>query len=220
MQALLIAVFCVVGAEQPPYGVAGPQEEAIVDPSQAAPVPGPAAAGPENPMGQGPHGYQQGPPRDPQEGCDRHSFFGCIAAWFEPMPQTCYSPRYGCYPGNGRDIQRYPAFHGYYYRRGYNYRTLYEYPWYAQPHDPLAYLPRNRPDPGPAGHDELIPGGPEVVPTPPGESPHSGGRSWRLDADPGQSPSRATATDRSSPNRLPAEAETYRGAWPEAVRTF
>ena len=59
--------------------------------------------------------------------------------WCGPMPQTCYGPRYGCYPGNGRDIHRYPAFHGYYYRRPYNYRHYFDYPWHAQPHEPLGY---------------------------------------------------------------------------------
>jgi hypothetical protein len=53
------------------------------------------------------------------------------------MPQTCYSPHFGCYPGNGRDIHRYPAFHGYYYRQAYNYRPLFEYPWQAGLHEPL-----------------------------------------------------------------------------------
>lgn len=54
------------------------------------------------------------------------------------MPQTCYSPRYGCYPGNGRCIHRYPAFHGVYYRRPYNYRNLFDYPWHAQLHEPTS----------------------------------------------------------------------------------
>ena len=54
------------------------------------------------------------------------------------MPQTCYSPRYGCYPGNGRCIHRYPAFHGTYYRRPYNYRNLFDYPWHAQLHEPTS----------------------------------------------------------------------------------
>jgi len=60
--------------------------------------------------------------------------------WFGPMPQTCYQPRFGCYPGNARDIHRYPAFHGYYYRQPYNYRHYFEYPWHAQPHEPLGYF--------------------------------------------------------------------------------
>lgn len=60
--------------------------------------------------------------------------------WFGPMPQTCYQPRFGCYPGNARDIHRYPAFHGYYYRQPYNYRHYFEYPWHALPHEPVAYF--------------------------------------------------------------------------------
>lgn len=62
-----------------------------------------------------------------------------LCDWFGPMPQTCYEPRYGCYPGNARFTNRYPAFHGYYYRAPYNYRHLYEYPWHAAPHHPLPF---------------------------------------------------------------------------------
>jgi len=58
-------------------------------------------------------------------------------AWWDPMPQTCYAPHYGCYPGNNRDIHRYPAFHGNYYRQAYNYRPLFEYPWQACMQEPL-----------------------------------------------------------------------------------
>jgi hypothetical protein len=83
----------------------------------------------------GPYRYE--PPRDPHDSdgliC---GFFKYCRAWFEPMPQTCYSPHFGCYPGNGRDIYRYPAFHGYYYRQAYNYRPLFEYPWQAGMHEP------------------------------------------------------------------------------------
>lgn len=61
---------------------------------------------------------------------------GPLVDWFGPMPQTCYQPRFGCYPGNPRTIHRYPAFHGYYYRAPYNYRHLFEYPWHAQPYEP------------------------------------------------------------------------------------
>lgn len=60
---------------------------------------------------------------------------GWLVDWFGPMPQTCYQPRFGCYPGNPRTIHRYPAFHGYYYRAPYNYRHLFEYPWHAQPYE-------------------------------------------------------------------------------------
>ncbi|MHC4399325.1 MAG: hypothetical protein ACYTG0_06575 [Planctomycetota bacterium] len=70
-------------------------------------------------------------------GCGTHRCWLCD--WCGPMPQTCYSPRFGCYPGNGRDIHRYPAFHGYHSRKPYNYRHYFEYPWHAQPHEPLGY---------------------------------------------------------------------------------
>ena len=56
------------------------------------------------------------------------------------MPQTCYSPRFGCYAGSSRSIHRYPAFHGYNYRNPYNYRHYYEYPWHASPHAPQAFF--------------------------------------------------------------------------------
>jgi hypothetical protein len=67
---------------------------------------------------------------------------GWLVDWFGPMPQTCYQPRFGCYPGNPRTIQRYPAFHGYYYRAPYNYRHLFEYPWHAQPYEPQPLRPQ------------------------------------------------------------------------------
>lgn len=71
--------------------------------------------------------------------------------WFGPMPQTCYQPRFGCYPGNSRDIHRYPAFHGYYYREPYNYRHYFDYPWHAQPHEPLGFFSYQRESGAPEG---------------------------------------------------------------------
>ena len=62
-----------------------------------------------------------------------------------PMPQTCYSPRYGCYSGNNRHMHRYPAFHAYYYRRPYNYRNLFDYPWHADLHEPTSLFSYNVP---------------------------------------------------------------------------
>ena len=53
------------------------------------------------------------------------------------MPQSCYDPTFGCYRGS-RFMNRYPAFHGTYYRRPYNYRNLFEYPWHAEPHEPTS----------------------------------------------------------------------------------
>jgi len=80
------------------------------------------------------------------------------------MPQTCYSPRYGCYPGNSRDIQRYPAFHGSYYRRAYNYRRYFEYPWHASLHEPTSYFSYNVP---PQGSSVVEPGPTDIAPPPP-----------------------------------------------------
>ena len=82
------------------------------------------------------------------------------------MPQTCYSPRYGCYPGNGRCIHRYPAFHGVYYRRPYNYRNLFDYPWHAQLHEPTSMFSYHVPAP------EEVQAGPQLddAPRPPRNS--------------------------------------------------
>lgn len=65
--------------------------------------------------------------------------WGCPRNCLGPMPQTCYAPRFGCYPGNNRCMHRYPAFHGYYYRQVYNYRQLFDYPWHATPHEPEGF---------------------------------------------------------------------------------
>ena len=54
-----------------------------------------------------------------------------------PMPQTCYDPPYGCYHGS-RWMQRYPAFHATYYRKAYNYRNYFDYPWHAELHEPTS----------------------------------------------------------------------------------
>ncbi len=84
------------------------------------------------------------------EGCEECGGTGQVArryplsSWFwdvlGPMPQTCYSPHFGCYPGSSRTIHRYPAFHGYYYRQPYNYRHLFDYPWHATPHQPVGFF--------------------------------------------------------------------------------
>ena len=59
-----------------------------------------------------------------------------------PMPQTCYDPPYGCYPGT-RHMNRYPAFHAAYYRRPYNYRNVFDYPWHADLHEPTSFYSYN-----------------------------------------------------------------------------
>lgn len=64
---------------------------------------------------------------------------------FGAMPQTCYNPRYGCYGSNNRWMHRYPAFHGTYYRRPYNYRNVFDYPWHAGLHEPTSLFSYNVP---------------------------------------------------------------------------
>ena len=64
---------------------------------------------------------------------------GC---WWGMMPQTCYNPPYGCYPGT-RHTNRYPAFHGSYYRNSYNYRHYFDYPWHAEMHEPTSLFSYN-----------------------------------------------------------------------------
>jgi len=80
---------------------------------------------------------------------------------FGPMPQSCYAPRYGCYPGNQRYTHRYPAFHGYYYRRPYNYRHVFDYPWHAELHEPTSMWSYNVPSEGDFDEDR-----PPLLPTP------------------------------------------------------
>jgi hypothetical protein len=67
-----------------------------------------------------------------------HGHGSCLG----PMPQTCYDPAYGCYPGT-RHMNRYPAFHGTYYRRPYNYRNVFDYPWHAGLHEPTSLYSYN-----------------------------------------------------------------------------
>jgi len=62
--------------------------------------------------------------------------FRPLRNYFSAEPQTCYAPHFGCYPGNNRHMHRYPAFHGVYYRKAYNYRNVFDYPWHAGLHEP------------------------------------------------------------------------------------
>ena len=152
MHAIFTAIILTVGAD--------PNADLSSDwPTVAATQPAPVMVRAPGPSLVVPEPYRYDPPRDPQEADDLvHGFFNYCRAWFEPMPQTCYSPHYGCYPGNGRDIYRYPAYHGNYYRQAYNYRPLFEYPWQADMYEPLpleissdrslADNPRGRQQPG------------------------------------------------------------------------
>ena len=130
MHAMVVAMMLVAGADRDDIFAVQPT---VVGSQSSSPTGGGSGSFADVP---GPYRYD--PPRDPQEadGLVR-GFFKYCRAWFQPMPQTCYSPHFGCYPGNGRDIYRYPAFHGNYYRQAYNYRPLFEYPWQADMHAPL-----------------------------------------------------------------------------------
>jgi hypothetical protein len=66
-----------------------------------------------------------------------------LGGCFDDMPQSCYNPAYGCYPGGERRINRYPAFHGSYYRKPSNYRNLFDYPWHAGLHEPTSLFSYN-----------------------------------------------------------------------------
>jgi hypothetical protein len=89
------------------------------------------------------------------------------ASQFREMPQTCYQPHYGCYPAGSRWTHRYPAFHGYYYRRPYNYRNLFDYPWHAGMHEPTSLFSYHVPtEVDPTAPAEEIDLGPRPV-TPP-----------------------------------------------------
>ncbi|WP_254513079.1 hypothetical protein [Anatilimnocola floriformis] len=73
-------------------------------------------------------------------GCD--SCGGGNSKYKQPhwmMPQSCYNPKYGCY-GADRHMNRYPAFSGTYYRRPYNYRNVFDYPWHAEMHEPTSFF--------------------------------------------------------------------------------
>lgn len=79
-----------------------------------------------------------------------------------PMPQTCYDPAFGCYPGT-RHMHRYPAFHGTYYRRPYNYRHVFDYPWHADLHEPTSFYSYHvSGDPGGSQTPRM-----ELIPQPP-----------------------------------------------------
>ncbi len=79
------------------------------------------------------HGHAQASHRDIHK---------ALKAQRNMMPQSCYDPTYGCYRGS-RFMNRYPAFHGTYYRRPYNYRNYFDYPWHAELHEPTSLFSYN-----------------------------------------------------------------------------
>jgi len=141
MHAVLLTLFVVTGAEAP---AAQPAQQVYATPAggycDACSSEGGYAAG---------HG-----------GCV-HRVFDWAWDHLGPMPQTCYAPRFGCYPGNNRFMHRYPAFHGYYYREPYNYRHYFDYPWHAQPHEPMGYFTYEQ---SPAVDENTAPTPADVVP--------------------------------------------------------
>jgi hypothetical protein len=66
-----------------------------------------------------------------------HDDGGCLI--LGTPPQTCYDPSFGCYTSS-RYMHRYPAFHGTFYRRAYNYRNYFDYPWHAGLHEPTSHF--------------------------------------------------------------------------------
>ncbi|MEI8375714.1 MAG: hypothetical protein WCJ35_23070 [Planctomycetota bacterium] len=123
MHAMFVVMMLTVGADREIGVDDQPAHAAVGYPTSLRDVPMP---------------YHYNPPRDPKEDDGLLDGFAkyCLA-WWQPMPQTCYTPHFGCYPGNGRDIYRPTAFRGNYYRHAYNYRPLFEYPWQAGMHEPL-----------------------------------------------------------------------------------
>src|SRR5262245_42074840 len=73
---------------------------------------------------------------------------GCLHDCCGPMPQSCYNPSFGCYPST-RFMNRYPAFHNYYYRSAYNYRHYFDYPWHAGLHEPTSMFSHHVPNENP-----------------------------------------------------------------------
>ena len=165
MHAMFVAMMLAVGQT--------PDADTFTHkPSLTSGQPVPVIGSAQGPLDQVPGPYHYEPPRDPQEadGLVR-GFFNYCRAWFQPMPQTCYSPHFGCYPGNGRDIYRYPAFHGNYYRQAYNYRPLYEYPWQAGMVEPLPLELSS--EKSMVGNPEPPSQQPEVIKTPATNPPYS-----------------------------------------------
>ena len=171
MHAALLTMIMLVGADQVPASVPTvvcPSIDFGPETSSGPVTSGPISGGSSRMAAVPAPPYRYDPPRDPQETDTWLSaFINYVRAFDSPMPQTCYSPHYGCYPGNGRDIYRYPTFHGYYYRQAYNYRPLFEYPWQANPHEPLPLEMPNSMADSHMGNEALPPvQTPEVIPTP------------------------------------------------------
>lgn len=134
MNAILLTVLALGGNGAAYYG----------GPTTQAPVDGGAYAG----------------ECDQCAGGGRHGHHGEHQGLLGTMPQSCYDPSFGCYTSS-RHMQRYPAFHGTFYRRAYNYRNYFDYPWHAGLHEPTSHFSYHVPGEQPT----------EVVPAPQPEPP-------------------------------------------------
>lgn len=166
MHAVLLTLFIVTGAEPP---AAQADQQPYVTP----------AGGSRNAC------CDEGGCAASRGGGCAHRLFNSLWDHLGPMPQTCYAPRFGCYPGNNRYMHRYPAFHGYYYREPYNYRHYFDYPWHAQPHEPMGYFTYQKGGPAdetltPTPADGMPPAElqPQAVPSPP-PAPSVSQDGWR-----------------------------------------
>ena len=81
---------------------------------------------------------------------------------------TC-QPLHGRYAGRFRFLHGYPPFHGTYYRRPYNYRNLYDYPWHAPYYEPPPMFSPQVPPPEEIEAVEDT----DVLPSPPAPLPEA-----------------------------------------------
>jgi hypothetical protein len=130
-------------------------------------------------------------------GCGKtHEKGGKLGGWFGHMPQTCYSPRYGCYYGNNRHMNRYPAFHGNFYRRPYVYRDVFDYPWHAEMHEPTSMFSYN------VAGEEVGPGIPNASNAPANKPAYESAQ--RIKTYRAVSPAAAYGRDLTNPNARPS----------------
>ena len=88
---------------------------------------------------------------------------GGRGGWLGPMPQSCYNPSFGCYPSTPY-MHRYPAFHGTYYRKAYNYRNYFDYPWHAGLHEPTSMFSFHTPGEAPGEVPRPVPAAASIAP--------------------------------------------------------
>jgi len=96
-------------------------------------------------------------------GGHHHQGHGNRGGWLGNMPQSCYYPSFGCYPSTPY-MHRYPAFHGTYYRRAYNYRNYFDYPWHAGLHEPTSMFSFHTPGEAPGEVPRPVPAAASIAP--------------------------------------------------------